>query len=98
MAMPGFEVTEIAPWHEGRERGRGLRARFPDVIASHSPAQDFYFGDDGLLRRHDSTSMWRAGFRRRNMSTPYWRWTGSTFRRNDGPTGVGLICRRAATG
>jgi hypothetical protein len=30
-----------------------LRARFPDAIASHSTEQDFYFGDDGLLRRHD---------------------------------------------
>jgi len=53
MAMPGFEVTEIAPWQEGAERWRGLRARFPDVIASHSREQDVYFGDDFLLRRHD---------------------------------------------
>jgi hypothetical protein len=52
MAMPGFEVTEITPWQEGAERWRGLRARFPDVIASHRE-QDFYFGDDFLLRRHD---------------------------------------------
>jgi hypothetical protein len=53
MAMPGFEVTEIAPWQEGSERWRGLRARFPEAIASHSTEQDFYFADDGLLRRHD---------------------------------------------
>jgi hypothetical protein len=53
LAMPGFEVTEITPWREGSERWRGLRARFPDSIASHSAAQEFYFGDDGLLRRHD---------------------------------------------
>jgi hypothetical protein len=30
-----------------------LRVRFPDEIASHSKEQDFYFGDDFLLRRHD---------------------------------------------
>ena len=53
MAMPGFEVTEIAPWHDGAERWRGLRARFPDGVASHSKDQDFYFGEDFLLRRHD---------------------------------------------
>lgn len=53
LAMPGFEVTEIAPWQEGAERWRGLRARFPDAIASHSREQDFYFGEDFLLRRHD---------------------------------------------
>jgi hypothetical protein len=27
--------------------------RFPDEIASHSKEQDFYFGEDFLLRRHD---------------------------------------------
>ena len=53
MTMPGFEVTEIAPWQEGAERWRGLRVRFPDEVASHSKEQDFYFGDDFLLRRHD---------------------------------------------
>ena len=53
MAMPGFEVAEISPWEERGERWRGLRVRFPDHIASHSKNQDFYFGDDLLLRRHD---------------------------------------------
>jgi hypothetical protein len=40
MAMPGFEVTEISPWQEGGELWRGLRARFPDAIASHSGTLD----------------------------------------------------------
>ena len=53
MAMPGFEVTEIEPVSEGSETWRGLRARFPKHIASHSDEQDFYFGEDFLLRRHD---------------------------------------------
>lgn len=53
MAMPGFEVREIDPWNEGDERWRGLRVRFPDHVASHSKEQDFYFGPDHLLRRHD---------------------------------------------
>jgi hypothetical protein len=53
MAMPGFEVAEIEPWTEGTETWRGLRARFPTRIASHSVEQDFYFGPDFLLRRHD---------------------------------------------
>jgi hypothetical protein len=53
MAMPGFTVAEISPWREGGELWRGLRVRFPDEIASHSKEQDFYFGDDFLLRRHD---------------------------------------------
>ncbi|EFH80066.1 hypothetical protein [Ktedonobacter racemifer] len=53
MTMPGFEVTEITPWQEDGETWRGLRVRFPDAFASHSKEQDFYFGDDFLLRRHD---------------------------------------------
>jgi len=53
VAMPGFEAAEIAPWQEGAERWRGLRVRFPDEIASHCREQDFYFGEDFLLRRHD---------------------------------------------
>ena len=53
MALPGFEVIEIPPWREGPDKWRGLRARFPDGLASHSKEQDFYFGDDFLLRRHD---------------------------------------------
>ncbi|MCX4515582.1 hypothetical protein OHA27_35790 [Streptomyces sp. NBC_01619] len=53
LAMPGFTVTEIEPWQEGDEAWRGLRATFPPRIASHSTHQDFYFGPDRLLRRHD---------------------------------------------
>ncbi|MFJ4466517.1 hypothetical protein ACIP2X_03255 [Streptomyces sp. NPDC089424] len=53
LAMPGFTVTGIDPWQEAGETWRGLRASFPPGIAGHSPRQDFYFGADGLLRRHD---------------------------------------------
>ncbi|HEY9773119.1 MAG TPA: hypothetical protein V6C81_04855 [Planktothrix sp.] len=53
LTMPGFEVEEIAPWKEGTEKWRGLRARFPANCPSHSQKQEFYFGDDFLLRRHD---------------------------------------------
>ena len=53
MAMPGFEVSEIEPLDEAGECWPGLRVRFPEHIASHSRQQDFYFGDDLLLRRHD---------------------------------------------
>src|SRR6185503_11571182 len=53
MALPDFEVREIDPITEGNEVWRGLRARFPNQFASHSKEQDFYFGSDFLLRRHD---------------------------------------------
>ncbi|MEU1541960.1 hypothetical protein ABZ461_28395 [Actinacidiphila glaucinigra] len=53
LAMPGFTVTGIDPWQEGNEPWQGLRATFPPGIDSHSTHQDFYFGPDHLLRRHD---------------------------------------------
>jgi hypothetical protein len=53
MALPSFEVREIDPITEGTEVWRGLRARFPRQYASHSEEQDFYFGRDFLVRRHD---------------------------------------------
>ncbi|MEU6097078.1 hypothetical protein [Streptomyces sp. NPDC047079] len=53
ISMPGFAAEEAEPWQEGTERWRHLRVTFPDGIASHCGTQDFYFGEDGLLRRHD---------------------------------------------
>jgi hypothetical protein len=53
MTLPGFEVREIESISEGEEVWRGLRVRFPSAFASHSEEQDFYFGSDFLLRRHD---------------------------------------------
>ena len=79
MAMPGFKVTEISPWQEGGESWRGLRVRFPDDIASHSKEQDFYYGDDFLLRRHDYHVDVAGGFAAHNMSTTSWRWRVSAI-------------------
>jgi hypothetical protein len=53
LTQPGFETEELEPWGEDGEIWRRLRAVFPTRIASHSPDQLFYFGPDGLLRRHD---------------------------------------------
>ncbi|MFK4381316.1 hypothetical protein [Bradyrhizobium sp. USDA 223] len=53
LAMDGFKVEEIEPWRDEAETWRGLRATFPAEIASHSSEQDFYFGEDMLIRRHD---------------------------------------------
>lgn len=46
LASPGVDVEEIEAWRQVREIWRGLRARFPGGIATHSPVQSFYFGDD----------------------------------------------------
>ncbi len=52
---PGFQTREIEPRREGSETWRGLEVTFPDTVHSHTRVQKFYFGEDGLLRRHDYT-------------------------------------------
>lgn len=53
LAMPGFDVAELAPWQEDGQTLRRLQVSFPPALATHSPRQTFYFSEDGLLRRHD---------------------------------------------
>jgi hypothetical protein len=62
LAMKGVEVSEIDPWPEGKETWRVVRARFPQTIATHSEIQDFFFGEDLLLRRHDYNVDVAGGF------------------------------------
>lgn len=62
LARDDVEVTEIEPWTEAGETWQVLRARFPDAIATHSTTQDFFFGDDFLLRRHDYNVDVAGGF------------------------------------
>jgi hypothetical protein len=46
LSRPGVEVEETEPWTEGADVWRVLKAHFPNSIATHSPVQDFYFGED----------------------------------------------------
>src|SRR5262245_33222710 len=62
LTMDGVQVTEGRPWTEGSETWRVLHARFPGSAATHSALQDFFFGDDLLLRRHDYNVDVAGGF------------------------------------
>ena len=46
-------MREIAPVEDNGQTWVGMQAQFPPEIATHSSVQEFYFGDDHLLRRHD---------------------------------------------
>ena len=52
-AMDGITTEELQPWREDGEIWRRLKVTFPSDIATHSAVQVFYFGSEGLLRRHD---------------------------------------------
>jgi hypothetical protein len=53
LTMAGVEVLEVDSRAEAGETWRVLRARFPAEIATHCAVQDFFFGADLRLRRHD---------------------------------------------
>ncbi|MEJ0092945.1 MAG: hypothetical protein WDN46_05820 [Methylocella sp.] len=71
LGLPGVEVEETEPWTEGAETWRVLRAHFPDSIATHSPVQDFFFGDDFLVRRHDYSVDVAGGFGAAQLTSDY---------------------------
>ncbi len=51
--LPGFETTERELWLEAGEEWRRLHVAWPSYLATHSTEQTLYFGEDGLIRRHD---------------------------------------------
>lgn len=53
LALPGFTVREIAPVQDNDRTLSGLQFTIPPGFVSHSSAQEFYFGPDLLLARHD---------------------------------------------
>lgn len=71
LAMDGVNVEEIGSWAEGEETWRVLRARFPGSIETHSLVQDFYFGPDLLLRRHDYSVNIAGGFPAAQLTSNY---------------------------
>ena len=53
LTLDGVSVREIAAVEDDGQTWAGLQAQFPPGLATHSTLQEFYFGDDHLLRRHD---------------------------------------------
>jgi len=64
-------VEEIEPWKEGSEVWRVLRAYFPGSIDTHCLVQDFFFGDDLMLRRHDYQVNLAGGFAATQLTSQY---------------------------
>ncbi len=71
LGMDGVEVEEAEPWVEAGETWRVLRARFPGSIETHSRVQDFFFGPDLLLRRHDYNVNIAGGFAAAQLTSDY---------------------------
>jgi hypothetical protein len=71
LAMEGVCVEETEPWKEGSEVWRILRAYFPGSIETHSLVQDFFFGEDLTLRRHDYGVNIAGGFAASQLTLQY---------------------------
>lgn len=71
LAMDGVRVEEGEPWREGSETWRVLRADFPGSIETHSLVQEFYFGEDLMLRRHDYSVNVAGGFAAAQLTSDY---------------------------
>ncbi len=69
--MDGVRVEETESWREGSEMWRVLRAYFPASIETHSLVQDFFFGEDLMLRRHDYNVNIAGGFAAAQLTSDY---------------------------
>ena len=71
LAMNGVRVEETEPWRESTETWRVLRTYFPRSIDTHSQIQDFFFGEDLMLRRHDYQVNIAGGFGAAQLTSDY---------------------------
>jgi hypothetical protein len=71
LVMEGVRVEETEAWREGTETWRVLRAYFPGSIETQSLVQDFFFGEDLMLRRHDYQVDIAGGFGAAQLTTDY---------------------------
>ena len=71
LAMDGVRVQETEAWREGSETWRVLRGYFPGSIETHCLVQDFFFGEDLLLRRHDYSVNVAGGFEAAQLTSDY---------------------------
>jgi hypothetical protein len=71
LTLDGVRVEEREPWREGSEEWRVIRAHFPGSVETHSQIQEFFFGEDLLLRRHDYQVNIAGGFGATQLTSNY---------------------------
>lgn len=71
LTMDRVRIEETEPWREGTETWHVLRAYFPGSIETHCGIQDFFFGEDLMLRRHDYSVNVAGGFPAAQLTSDY---------------------------
>jgi hypothetical protein len=86
LAMEGVRVEESEPWQEGAETWCVLGDYFPGSIDTHSRVQEFFFGEDLMLRRHDYSVNVAGGFSAAQLTSDYRSSTGFICQPSVAPT------------
>ena len=71
LTMDGVRLEETEAWREGAETWRVLRAYFPGWMETHCMVQDFFFGEDMMLRRHDYSVNIAGGIPAAQLTSTY---------------------------
>ena len=71
LASEGVRVEEVEPWTNGSDTWRVLRAYFPGSVETHCLIQEFFFGSDLALRRHDYSVNIAGGFAAAQLTSRY---------------------------
>ena len=71
LATHAVRVEETESWRDGSDVWRVLRAYFPGSVETHSLVQDFFFGEDLMLRRHDYSVNIAGGFAASQLTSEY---------------------------
>jgi len=71
LAMDCVQAEETELCREGSELWRVMRAFFPGSIETHSLVQDFFFGEDLMLRRYDYNVNVAGGFGASQLTSDY---------------------------
>jgi hypothetical protein len=71
LATDQVRIEETESWREGSETWRVLRAYFPGSVETHCLIQDFFFGEDLMLRRHDYSVNIAGGFAAAQLTSNY---------------------------
>ena len=71
MKLVDSTIRSTEPWREGSETWRVLRAYFRGSMETHNLVQDFFFGEDLMLRRHDYNVNIAGGFGAAQLTSDY---------------------------
>jgi N-acetylglutamate synthase-like GNAT family acetyltransferase len=84
LATHAVRVEDTVSWRDGSDVWRVLRAYFPGSVETHGRVQEFFFGQDLMLRRHDYSVNIAGGFAASQLTSDYATANGFRFAHETG--------------